>query len=44
MIAPSPSPGADEASKEAPGAKPEQAEQLKEVEGLIRKILPGQRR
>jgi uncharacterized protein involved in outer membrane biogenesis len=44
MIAPSPSPGADGTAKEAPGPKPGQAEQLKEVEGLIRKILPGQRR
>ncbi len=41
MIGPSPSPGAEGAPKEAPEKKPDKAEQLREVEGLFRKLLPG---
>lgn len=40
----SPSPGEGEAGKGAPGTKPDKTEQRKEVEGLFRNLLPGQKR
>jgi len=40
----SPPPGAGDAAKGAPATKPDRTEQLKEVEGLFRKLLPGQKR
>ena len=44
MTGASPSPGEGEAGKGAPGTKPDKTEQRKEVEGLLRKLLPGQQR